>query len=183
LINYIKRLIETRKIRKEIQQVIENIDIEKIKVMKRNNELRDKLLEKAMYNLIFKKIGQKIYIDKKYSKFEIITKSDYELLPAESEIKKNIPFLFYPYVGEMSYHWWIYRDGGGLISKLETETNKYDLIKFFASEEDFERVVRVAFEGLKADLSDIEFVEDIISYYKSLLKKTREEIGLLIDVN
>jgi hypothetical protein len=172
--NFLRRIARKIKLKKEMKEMMEKIDIESIKLVRSNEGIRGKLLEKAMLNYINNVSGSKIYIDKKYSNFKIISKSEYDKLPKDHHIKENVPFLFYPFVGEMGFSWWIYNDEeGGFMEKIENESYKYDLFKFFGSEEDMEKVVKVAYEGTRAESKDLEFIETIVSYYEKLFKKNR----------
>jgi hypothetical protein len=175
--NYWESYQKKKEVKKEIKKIIDCIDISKINIIRRNNCVRQELLEKAMKNYIKNLSGPKIYIDKKYSSFQITSKEEYENLPEDHELKKNFPFLFYPFVGEMGFSWWIYNDEeGGFITKIVNQSCRYDVFRFFSSEEDFEAVVRVAFEGIKADLKDLRFIERIICYYEKIFKKDRLEL-------
>jgi hypothetical protein len=175
--NLISSIIKKRELKRELKEVLNYIDIESIKLVRSNDGIRGKLLEKAIFNYINNISGSKIYIDKKYSNFKIISKNEYDQLPEDHELKENVPFLFYPFVGEMGFSWWIYDDEkGGFVSKIENENVKYDVFRFFSSEKDMEKVIRVAYEGIKATSDDIRFIEDIVCYYEKLMKKDRSEI-------
>jgi hypothetical protein len=164
------------KIKKQVKEIIDNLDIQKIEIVINNNTLLNKLIQQAMINYLCQIKGDKIYIVKKYSYFDILTQSEYLNLPPDHPIKQKIPFLFYPYIGNMVFHWWIYKDSGGFLTKIIHEGTSNDFFKHFSCEQDVESAIKVAYEGTAADDESLMYIETIVSYYQQLLKLDRHQL-------
>lgn len=181
----------------EMEKIIEKIgeleiktdEIQEIKVVNRNNDVRFKLLEKAMYNVINEVYKPQVYILPMQEDYNIISKEEFNELPDSDPLKQKIPIFMHPFGGKMDFEYWIYdKEGEQFISKIKNRTSEIaegtgiDLFKHFSSKEDVLSTINVAFMGLNASEKDIEYIKNITKYYKSRFGDKLKSIFMDVEI-
>ena len=171
----------------EVDIAVEEID--DISTVNREDDVRFKLLEKAIYNVLNEVKNPEIYVLPMYENYDIISKEDFDNLPKDDPLKKKIPIFMHPFGGKMDFEYWIYsKEGECFIKKVTNRTTEVikgtgiDLFKHFGSREDVLSTINVAFMGLNAKKEDIQYIKNVISYYKSRFGERLKEVFLNVEI-
>ena len=181
---------DMEKILEKISKVdIEPKEIDSISVVNREEDVRFKLLEKAIYNVLNEVKNPEIYILPMYESYDIISKKDFDNLPKDDPLKKKISIFMYPFGGKMDFEYWIYsKERECFIKKITNKTTEViegtgiDLFKHFSSKQDILATINVAFMGLNAKDEDLQYISNIISYYKSRFGERLKEVFLNVEI-